>query len=80
MRVPSEPDCSRSSGPRCGCTSRTVANFPTGLIAANESVVMSEVTYVYTSAIREVMPSGVTLTQKYYLKPRLASEVLWSNN
>jgi Flp pilus assembly protein TadG len=58
----------------------SVAGVPTGLMAANESVIMAEATYVYTSAIQKTMPTPVTFTQKYYLKPRKGSEVLWSTS
>lgn len=56
----------------------TVSGLPAGLIAANESVIMAEATYVYTSAIQKTMPTPLTFTQKYYLKPRKGSEVIWS--
>jgi Flp pilus assembly protein TadG len=57
-----------------------VAGLPAGLIAANESVIMAEATYVYTSSIQKALPAPITLSQKYYLKPRKGSEVLWSNS
>jgi Flp pilus assembly protein TadG len=55
-----------------------VSGVPVGLLAANESVIMAEASYVYTSALKKVMPAPITLSQKYYLKPRKGSEVLWS--
>ena len=58
--------------------SGTVTGVPAGLIAANESVIMAEATYVYTSALQKTMTTPITLSQKYYLKPRKGSEVLWS--
>jgi Flp pilus assembly protein TadG len=59
--------------------SGTVSGMPAGLIAANESVVMAETSFNYTSVIKNVVPSGITLTQKYYLRPRKASEVICSD-
>jgi Flp pilus assembly protein TadG len=58
----------------------TVSGLPVGLIAANESVVMSEATYTYASPIQKTMTSPITFTQKYFLKPRKGSEVLWSTS
>jgi Flp pilus assembly protein TadG len=58
----------------------TVAGVPAGLIAANESVIMAEATYVYTSSVQKALPAPISLSQKYYLKPRKGSEVLWSNS
>ncbi len=56
----------------------TVSGLPTGLIAANESVVMAEVRYTYTSALQKALPSTLTFNEKYYLKPRKGSQVIWS--
>ena len=58
--------------------SGTVTGIPTGLIAANESLIMAEVSYTYNSTLKKVLPSPVVFTQKYYLKPRKTGEVLWS--
>jgi Flp pilus assembly protein TadG len=56
--------------------SGTVSGVPAGLVAANESVVMAEVKYVYTSSLQKALPNSLTFNQKYYLKPRKGSEVL----
>lgn len=71
---------SKTSGVALSPLSGTVTGLPVGLIAANESVIQADVSYVYTSSIKKVMPNGLTFTQKYYLKPRRGSEVLWSVN
>jgi Flp pilus assembly protein TadG len=70
---------SKTSG-SISALSGTVSGVPAGLIAANESVIMAEATYVYTSSIQKAMPAPVTFTQKYYLKPRKGSEVIWSTS
>jgi Flp pilus assembly protein TadG len=70
---------SKTSG-SISALSGTVSGVPAGLIAANESVIMAEATYVYTSAIQKAMPTPVTFTQKYYLTPRKGSEVIWSTS
>jgi len=60
--------------------SGNVSGVPAGLLAANESVIMAEATYVYTSAVQKALPAPLTFTQKYYLKPRKGSEVVWSTS
>ena len=52
-----------------------VTDVPAGVIAPNESVILAETSFAYTSAIKNVLPDGLTLTQKYYLRPRRATEV-----
>lgn len=71
---------SKTSGGALGALSGTVSGVPNGLIAANESVIMSEVQYVYTSPLGKVLPNSLTFHQKYYLKPRKGSEVIWSTS
>jgi Flp pilus assembly protein TadG len=69
---------SKTSGTTLIPLTGTVSGLPAGLLAANESVIMAEATYVYTSTTQKVLPNGLTFTQKYYLKPRKGSEVIWS--
>jgi Flp pilus assembly protein TadG len=69
---------SKTSGSMTSLGTGGTVTVPTGLLAANESVIMAEATYVYTSALQKVMTTPITLSQKYYLKPRKGSEVLWS--
>lgn len=52
------------------------SGFPAGLIAANESVIMSEARYVYASPVKYVMPNDIVFKQVYYLRPRTSDEVL----
>lgn len=47
---------------------------PSGVIAANQSVVKAEVSYTYTSPVNYVLPSPVTFTNAYYLRPRLSDK------
>ncbi|MDO9248120.1 MAG: pilus assembly protein, partial [Phenylobacterium sp.] len=58
---------SKSSGSMGVLT--TVASLPAGLIANNESVILAESSYVYSSATGKALPNALTFTQKYYLKP-----------
>ena len=69
---------SKASGGMAAST--TVSNLPSGLIAANESVILAEATYVYTSPIQKSLPTPLTFSQKYYLKPRKTAQVTWSNS
>lgn len=47
---------------------------PSGVIAANQSVIKAEATYTYTSPVNYVLPSPVTFTNSYYLRPRLSDK------
>jgi Flp pilus assembly protein TadG len=53
----------------------TTMTPPTNVIAANESAVMSESSYTYTSIFGELMPTPVTFKSTYYLHPRLSTQV-----
>jgi Flp pilus assembly protein TadG len=48
---------------------------PAGVIAANQSVIVSEVSYDYDSPVNFFMPNAVTFTRKFYLRPRKSDEV-----
>ena len=48
---------------------------PAGIISANQSVIMAEVTYTYDSPVDYVMPAPVTFTKVYYLRPRRTDSV-----
>ncbi|MDP2260008.1 MAG: pilus assembly protein [Caulobacter sp.] len=52
---------------------------PAGVIAANQSVIMSEVTYDYDSPVNFFMPNAVTFSRKFYLRPRKSDDVTRSN-
>jgi Flp pilus assembly protein TadG len=53
----------------------SVSGLPTNVIGPNESVVMAESQYTYTSVFGQVMPSPVVFSQKYYLHPRVSNAV-----
>jgi Flp pilus assembly protein TadG len=55
----------------------STASVPVGLLAADESVVMAESSYTYTSPIQQTLPSPMTFKAVYYLKPRKSKEVKW---
>lgn len=55
----------------------TAGGLPAGLLTPNESVVMAETTYTYTSPIQQTLPQPITFGATYYLKPRKSKEVKW---
>jgi Flp pilus assembly protein TadG len=48
---------------------------PSTVIAANQSVIMAEVQYSYTSPIGYILKGAVPLNSTYYLRPRLSDTV-----
>jgi Flp pilus assembly protein TadG len=53
----------------------TVGGIPADVINPNESVVMSESRYTYTSVFGQVLPRPITFSNVYYLRPRLSPQV-----
>jgi len=45
------------------------------VLSANQSVIMAEVNYTYTSAVGYILPHPITFHEVYYLRPRLSSNV-----
>jgi Flp pilus assembly protein TadG len=66
---------SQGSGMAALAKGASVTGLPKNVITANETVIESEATYVYTSAFSYVMPKPVTFTEKYFLRPRLSTSV-----
>ena len=56
-----------------------VASFPAGLLAANESIIMTEMKYTYDSPLHEALPNALNFAETFYLKPRKSSSVACSN-
>jgi Flp pilus assembly protein TadG len=57
---------------------RTVGDdvtVPEGVIATGGTVIMSETTYVYSSPTHFVVPISVTMTNKFYSRPRRSLSV-----
>ncbi|MBR7621589.1 pilus assembly protein [Phenylobacterium sp. 20VBR1] len=69
---------SKTSGSMTPIT--TIASVPANLIANNESVILSESSYIYNSTTKKALPNALTFTQKYYLKPRKTAQVTWSTS
>lgn len=53
----------------------TPITVPTGMVPNGGSVIFAEVEYLYTSAIGEFLTSGVTVKDKFYLRPRRTVKV-----
>jgi hypothetical protein len=53
----------------------TPGGFPAGLLAAGDSVIEADVSYVYTSPIMQVLPNPLTYSDSFYLKPRRSADV-----
>ena len=48
----------------------TVTGLPPNLMAAYDTLIMSEMTYSYDSPIKYAIPNALTFQEKYYLRPR----------
>ncbi len=57
----------------------TINTIPASVISANQSVIMSEVQYSYTSPIGYILKGAVPLNSIYYLRPRLSDTVVCSD-
>jgi Flp pilus assembly protein TadG len=57
----------------------SVSGLPSNVINANESVVMAETKYTYTSVFGQIMPTPVIFNEKYYLRPRASTSVTCSD-
>lgn len=63
-----------------GCPSKagvTVTDISTGVLPANQSIIVSRASYDYTSPIKLVMPTTMTFKRSYYLRPRRTDAVAW---
>jgi Flp pilus assembly protein TadG len=61
-----------------GGTARSVSSnvsLPSGLMTANGSVIMSEITYNYQSPTTQILTGPVTMSNVFYTKPRRVSTI-----
>jgi Flp pilus assembly protein TadG len=65
----------RNDVPRVVGSIVSAADFPAGLLAAFQGAIMCEVSYAYDPMFSNFL-SGVTLKDKFYLKPRKSLTVL----
>lgn len=68
-------DWSNAQGGLTAYGTGAAVTIPSGVIAANQSVIMSEVQYSYDSPVDFFMPSAVTFNRKFYLRPRKSDKV-----
>ncbi len=66
--------CTKHHGSYDDLTS--TAGLPTGLLTTNDSIIVAETKYTYTSALQRALPHPITFSSTYYLKPRKSSEVV----
>jgi hypothetical protein len=52
-----------------------VSSFPPNLLVAGDSVIMADVQYAFTSPLQMTLPSPVTYSNTFYLKPRRSTSV-----
>ncbi|HEY0266721.1 MAG TPA: TadE/TadG family type IV pilus assembly protein [Rhizomicrobium sp.] len=53
----------------------STVSLPAGLMTANGSVIMSEVTYNYTSPTSRIITGPLRMTHTFYTKPRRVSKI-----
>ena len=49
--------------------------IPPDVLEAGETIIVSEVAYVFTSPVGELMPNGVRFDSVYFLRPRLSTRI-----
>jgi Flp pilus assembly protein TadG len=64
--------CSKNGTAR---TVGTTVTLPSGLMTANGSVIMSEISYSYTSPTTQVITGPLTMANTFYTKPRRVSQI-----
>lgn len=66
------------NGATCPAKDAPVSNadIPADLIAANQSLIMSRVTYVYTGVTNKIIKTNPTFTKTFYLRPRRSHVVV----
>lgn len=65
------------AGPHGGTARATGSSMalPNGLAVPNTSLIVAEVTYVYTSILEKLIGEGITLSDTFYLRPRVTDRV-----
>ena len=55
-------------------TAGTVKTIPIG-VSAGDSIILSEVTYQFTSPLRYALPNALTYNETFYLRPRQVQQI-----
>jgi len=66
---------SQASGTMTALPKNGAITIPSNLIAANQSVIKSEATYVYNVPVAYLLPSAFTYNYTYYLRPRITDPI-----
>ena len=61
--------------PRAVGSAYTLPAGFTDYMSAGSSVIVTEVTYVYTSPIEEILPNGLNVHDTFYQKPRRTAQI-----
>ena len=56
-----------------------VTDLPAGLIENEESLIMGETEFIYTSAFGQAIRTPITFSRRYYLRPRTVNTVTCAN-
>lgn len=56
-------------------TPGTSITLPAGLVANGETVILTEISYVYDPIIGKIVQSGFTLEDQFYVKPRRTNAI-----
>ena len=70
---------SASGMTNCPAQGAILTDVPVAVLPANQSVILSRVSYTYTPAIKFVLSGGLTFNRTYYLRPRKTDAVLWNS-
>ncbi len=66
---------SAASGTMSALNKNGSITIPANLIAANQSVIKSDVTYIYNVPVAYLLPSAFTYNYTYYLRPRITDPI-----
>jgi Flp pilus assembly protein TadG len=66
---------SDASGTMTANTSGAAITIPANMIAANQSIIRSDVSYTYNVPVAYILPSAFTYNYTFYLRPRLVDPI-----
>jgi Flp pilus assembly protein TadG len=74
----SKGDAPRGAGSTVPVPANLISRDASNNIIANQYLILTEASYLYTPAVGYVMKTGVTLSDKSYMRPRLSTCVLYN--
>ena len=69
---------SQASGMTALTGGAAVVGFPPTLLSPGDSVIQADVSYAYTSPLGLTLPTPITFTNTFYLKPRQSAAVTYT--